>query len=239
MMTRREALKKTALLTAATAVPWLLRQPAVAAVAAPTGPFTLPPLSYAFDALEPHIDARTMEIHHDKHHQAYVNNLNKAVAGHADLAAKTVEELICNLASAPENIRKAVQNNGGGHANHSFFWQCLKKNDNGRPAGELARAIEKKWGGLDGFKAEFTKAAVTQFGSGWAWLTLNGRELAIEQTSNQDSPLSQGRVPLLAIDVWEHAYYLKYQNRRPEYVAAFFNVIHWDFVSERYAKRVG
>lgn len=239
MMTRREALKATALLTAATTVPWLLRNSAAAADAAPTGPFTLPPLPYAFDALEPHIDARTMEIHHDKHHQAYVNNLNKAVAGHADLAAKTVEELIRNLVSVPENIRKAVQNNGGGHANHAFFWQCLRKNEGGRPASELAKAIEKKWGGFDGFKAEFAKAATTQFGSGWAWLTLKDRELAIEQSSNQDSPLSQGRAPLLAIDVWEHAYYLKYQNRRPDYVAAFFNVIHWDFVSERYARLVG
>ena len=238
MMTRRDALKKTALLTAATALPWLLRRQAIAADAAPAGPFKLPPLPYAFDALEPHIDARTMEIHHDKHHQTYVSNLNKAVAGHADLAGKTVEELIRDLKSVPESIRKAVQNSGGGHANHSFFWQCLKKNDGGKPAGELGKAIEKKWGSFDGFKAEFTKAATTQFGSGWAWLSLDGKELAIEQTPNQDSPLSRGRTPLLTIDVWEHAYYLKYQNRRPEYVAAFYNVINWDFVSERYAKLV-
>lgn len=239
MMTRREALKKTALLAAATALPGLLRNPAVAADAAPTGPFTLPPLPYAFDALEPHIDAQTMQIHHDKHHQTYVNNLNKAVAGNPDLARKTVEKLICDLASVPESIRKAVQNSGGGHANHTFFWQCLKKNDGGKPSGELAKAIEKKWNSFDGFKAEFTKAATTQFGSGWAWLSLDGKELVIEQTPNQDSPLSQGRIPLLTIDVWEHAYYLKYQNRRPDYVAAFYNVIYWDFVSARYAKLVG
>ncbi len=239
MMTRRDVLKKSALLTAAATAPWLLRNTAAAAEAAPTGPFKLSPLPYAFDALEPHIDARTMEIHHDKHHQTYVNNLNKAVAGHADLAAKKVEDLLRDLASVPETIRKAVQNNGGGHANHTFFWQCLKKNDGGRPVGELAKAIDKKWGGYDGFKAEFAKAATTQFGSGWAWLTLKDRELAIEQTPNQDTPLSHGRTPLLTLDVWEHAYYLKYQNRRPDYVAAFFNVIHWDFVSERYAKLVG
>jgi Fe-Mn family superoxide dismutase len=238
MMTRRDALKKTALLTTAAAAPWLLRGQTAAADAAPSGPFTLPLLPFAFDALEPHIDARTMEIHHDKHHQTYVTNLNKAVAGHADLARKPVEKLVRDLASVPESVRKAVQNNGGGHANHTFFWQCLKKNEGGKPAGELAKAIEKKWGSFDSFKAEFTKAATTQFGSGWAWLTLDGKELAIEQTPNQDSPLSHGRMPLLTIDVWEHAYYLKYQNRRPDYIAAFYNVIHWDFISARYAKLV-
>lgn len=236
MMTRRDALKKGALLTAATALPWLLRNSVQAADAAPAGPFKLSPLPYAFDALEPYIDARTMEIHHDKHHQTYVNNINKAVASHPELGRKTIEELIRDLSSVPEDIRKAVQNSGGGHANHAFFWQCLKKNEGGKPMGELGKAIEKKWGSFDNFKAEFTKAAVGQFGSGWAWLTLNGRELAIEQSSNQDSPLSQGRTPLLTIDVWEHAYYLKYQNRRPDYVTAFHNVINWDFVSERYAK---
>lgn len=240
MMTRRDALKKPALFTATAALaPWLLRNHARAADAAPAGPFILPPLPCAFDALEPHIDAQTMQIHHDKHHQTYVNNLNKAVAGQADLAGKTIEDIIRDLRSVPEGIRKAVQNSGGGHANHSFFWQCLKKNDGGKPIGELGKAIEKKWGSFDGFKAEFTKAALGQFGSGWAWLSLNGKELVIEQTSNQDSPLSQGRAPLFTIDVWEHAYYLKYQNRRPEYVAAFYNVVHWDFVSERYAKLVG
>ena len=240
MMTRRDALKKTALLAAAaTWAPRFLDNRAWAADAAPAGPFVLPPLPFALDALEPHMDAQTMQLHHDKHHQTYVNNLNKAVAGHPELAGRTIEEILCNLKSVPESVRKAVQNHGGGHANHTFFWQCLKKNDGGKPAGELGKAIEKKWGTLDGFKAEFTKAAVSQFGSGWAWLSMDGKELLIEQTSNQDSPLSLGHTPLLTLDVWEHAYYLKYQNRRPEYVAAFFNVIHWDFVSERYAKLVG
>jgi len=236
MMTRRDALKKTALLTAATALPWLLRNQAQAADAAPAGPFTLPPLPYAFDALEPYIDARTMEIHHDKHHQTYVGNLNKAVAGQTGLAGKSVEDLLRDLSAVPEAVRKAVQNNGGGVANHNLYWQCLKKNEGGKPVGELAKAIEKKWGSYDSFKAEFTKAGMTQFGSGWAWLALDGRQLVIEQSPNQDTPLSKGRAPLLAMDVWEHAYYLKYQNRRADYVAAFYSVINWDFISERYAK---
>jgi Fe-Mn family superoxide dismutase len=239
MMTRRDALKKSALFTAVTALPWLLRDRAQAADAAPAGPFKLPPLPYAFDALEPYIDARTMEIHHDKHHQTYVGNLNKAVSGQASLSDKCVEDLLRDLSALPEAVRKAVQNNGGGVANHNLYWQCLKKNEGGKPAGELAKAIEKKWGSYDNFKAEFTKAGMTQFGSGWAWLSLKGKELVIEQTPNQDTPLSQGRTPLLAMDVWEHAYYLKYQNRRADYVAAFYNVINWDFVSGRYAKLVG
>ena len=237
MITRRDALKKAALLLgSAVAVSTLPHFQAWAAEAPPAGPFTLPPLPYAFDGLEPHIDAQTMQIHHDKHHQAYVNNLNKAMAGNAELEKKPIDELIRDLRLVPESLRKAVQNQGGGHANHSFFWQLLKKNEGGKPTGELSKAVDKKWGGLDGFKVEFTKAATTLFGSGWAWLSLDGKELLIEQTSNQDSPLSQGRTPLLCIDVWEHAYYLKYQNRRPDYVSAFYNVINWDFVSERYAK---
>jgi superoxide dismutase, Fe-Mn family len=240
MMTRRHALKTTSLLAAgaALAASAPLRS-ALAADAAPAGPFVLPPLPYAFDALEPYIDAQTMQIHHDKHHQAYVTNLNKAVAGQADLAGKSVEELLRDLRALPESIRKAVQNHGGGHANHTLFWQLLKRNEGGKPAGELASAIEKKWGTFDTFKAELTKAAVSLFGSGWAWLSLQGKELAIEQSSNQDSPLSQGRQPLLGIDVWEHAYYLKYQNRRPDYVAAFHSAINWDFVSERYRTLAG
>ncbi len=237
MITRRHALQKAAILTAiAAAAPALPRGQTAAAEAPPAGPFTLPPLPYAFDALEPHIDAQTMQIHHDKHHQAYITNLNKAVAGQPDWEKKTVEELLRDLRAVPEGIRKAVQNHGGGHANHSLFWLSLKKNDGAKPVGELAKAIDKKWNSLDGFKAELTKAASTLFGSGWAWVALDGKELVIEQASNQDSPLSQGRTPLFGIDVWEHAYYLKYQNRRPDYVAAFFNVINWDFVSERYAK---
>jgi superoxide dismutase, Fe-Mn family len=239
MITRREALKKTGLLAATMALGAdLSPRPAQAAETAPPRPFTLPPLPYAFDALEPYIDAPTMQIHHDKHHQAYVTNLNKAVAGHADLQKKSVEELLRDLRSVPEAIRKAVQNQGGGHANHTLFWQLLKRNEGGKPTGELAGAIDRKWGTIEAFRDEFTKAATGLFGSGWAWLTLEGKELAIEQTPNQDSPLAQGRTPLLGIDIWEHAYYLKYQNRRPEYVSAFYNVINWDFVSERYAKLV-
>ena len=235
MMTRRNALRTTSILAAGAALAASIPLPSArAAEAAPAGPFVLPPLPYAFDALEPYIDAQTMQIHHDKHHQAYVTNLNKAVAGQADLAGKPVEELLRDLRALPESIRKAVQNHGGGHANHTLFWQLLKRNEGGKPAGELASAIEKKWGSFDSFKVELTKAAVSLFGSGWAWLSLQGKELAIEQTSNQDSPLSQGRQPLLGIDVWEHAYYLKYQNRRPDYVTAFYNAINWDFVSERY-----
>jgi superoxide dismutase, Fe-Mn family len=236
MMTRRDALKKTGLLAAAVAVAGTGPASQAQAAEAAAGPFRLPPLPYAYDALEPHIDAQTMQIHHDKHHQTYVTNLNKAVAGHPELETKTIEELLRDLRSVPESVRKAVQNQGGGHANHAFFWPLLKKNEGGQPAGELAKAIERKWGSFDGFKTEFTKAATTQFGSGWAWLSLQGKELMIEQSSNQDSPLSQGREPLLCIDVWEHAYYLKYQNRRPDYVAAFYNVINWESISERYAK---
>jgi len=238
MMTRREALKRSALLTATVAAAaWPLRLVAQAgAPAAPTGPFKLPPLPYAFDALEPHIDARTMEIHHDKHHQAYITNLNKAVAGQADLANKSVEELVKDLAQAPEKLRTAVRNQGGGHYNHTLFWQMMKKGGGGEPAGPLASALGKKFSSFAGFKEEFTKAATSQFGSGWAWLTLDGKELKVEPSANQDNPLSQGRTPLLGIDVWEHAYYLKYQNRRPDYITAFLNVINWDFVAQRYEK---
>jgi len=240
MITRREALKRSALLTAAMAAAWPARLSAQAgAPAAPTGPFKLPPLPYGFDALEPHIDARTMEIHHDKHHQAYVTNLNKAVAGHEDLAIKSVEELVKDLAKVPDKIRTAVRNQGGGHYNHTLFWQMMKKGGGGEPSGQLAAAIGKKFSSFAGFKDEFTKAATSQFGSGWAWLTVDGKDLKVEPSANQDNPLSQGRTPLLGIDVWEHAYYLKYQNRRPDYIAAFFNVINWDFVAQRYEKALG
>jgi Fe-Mn family superoxide dismutase len=243
MMTRRQAIKNTALATAACAAVLPIanaQQPAPAVAATPAGgPFTLPPLPYSFDALEPHIDARTMEIHHDKHHQAYVTNLNKAVAGHAELQAKSVEELLRSLATLPDNIRTAVQNNGGGHYNHSLFWQMMKKNGGGEPTGELAGALDKKFKSFSGFKDEFTKAATTRFGSGWAWLVLGpDKQLGIESSANQDSPMASGagKNVLLGIDVWEHAYYLKYQNRRPEYIAAWFNVINWDFASDRYQK---
>ena len=238
MMTRREALRKSSLLTVSLAVgiAWPARLRAQAAAAAPAGPFKLPPLPYAFGALEPHIDARTMEIHHDKHHQTYVTNLNKAVTGQPDLAQKNVEDLIRGLADVPEKIRMAVRNQGGGHYNHTLFWQMMKKGGGAEPKGSLASAIDRKFANFSGFKDEFTKAATAQFGSGWAWLTLDGKELKVESSGNQDNPLSQGRTPLLGIDVWEHAYYLKYQNRRPDYIAAFFKVINWDFVAERYDK---
>ena len=199
--------------------------------------YELPPLPYPKDALEPYIDAMTMEIHHDKHHNAYVTNVNKAIAGKADLESKTVEQLISNLDAVPADIRGPVRNNGGGHANHSLFWTTLKKNENGKPSGALAQAMDKKFSNYDGFKEQFTKAATTVFGSGWAWLNVDKEgNLAIESLPNQDSPLSQGKTPILGIDVWEHAYYLKYQNRRPEYIAAFFNVIDWDAVAERFQK---
>ena len=196
-------------------------------------PYTLPPLGYAFDALEPYIDAKTMEIHHDKHHQAYVTNLNKALEG-SGVPAQPIDQLIANLDQVPEKIRVAVRNNGGGHANHSLFWQLLKK-DAGQPSGELKSAIDAQLGGMDKFKEELTKAALGRFGSGWAWLKVDeNKKLVVENTANQDSPRMVGSTPILGIDVWEHAYYLKYQNRRPEYVAAFFSVINWPKVAELY-----
>jgi superoxide dismutase, Fe-Mn family len=232
MITRREALQQITVLAAATGP---AVQSVLAQAAAPAGPFKVPPLGYAFDALEPYIDARTMEIHHDRHHATYVANLNKAVGGGA-LAEKSVEDLIKNLSDVPEGVRKAVRNNGGGHYNHTLFWQLLKR-DGGKPRGELGNAIEKKFGSLDAFKDEFTKASLAVFGSGWVWLSLAGSgAVQLDATPNQDSPLMDGRTPLLGIDLWEHAYYLKYQNKRADYVAAFWNVINWDFVSERYAR---
>lgn len=200
--------------------------------------YSLPPLPYAYDALEPHFDARTMEIHHSKHHQTYVNNLNTAIE-QAGIAEQPVEALIANLDAVPEAQRGAIRNNGGGHANHSLFWTVLSTNG-GAPDDELAAAINRDLGGFDAFKDAFTKAAQTRFGSGWAWLTSDrdGR-LQVESSANQDSPLMQGNTPILGLDVWEHAYYLKYQNRRPEYIGAFYNVIDWPEVARRYAAAVG
>ncbi len=195
----------------------------------------LPALPYAHDALEPHIDARTMEIHHGKHHQAYINNLNNAIAGNAELEAKSIEELVADLDAVPEAIRGAVRNNGGGHANHSFFWTVMGPGKGGAPTGELAAAIDAAFGSFDTFQAEFAKAAATRFGSGWAWLVVDGGKLAVTSTPNQDTPLSEGKKPILGLDVWEHAYYLNYRNRRPDYVAAFWNVVNWDRVAELYA----
>lgn len=195
--------------------------------------YELPALPFAHDALEPHIDAKTMEIHHGKHHQGYVNKVNAALDG-TGLEGKSIEEVVSDLAAVPEGKRGAVRNNGGGHANHSLFWSILSPSG-GSPSGDLAAAIESELGGLEKFKADFSTAAGTRFGSGWAWLSVDGGKLVIESTPNQDSPLMEGRTPILGLDVWEHAYYLNYQNRRPDYVAAFFNVINWDAVAARYA----
>jgi Fe-Mn family superoxide dismutase len=197
-------------------------------------PFKLPPLPYAYDALEPHIDARTMEIHYTKHHQAYIDNANAALEKHPELANKSVEELLGDLNAVPEDIRMVIRNHGGGHANHALFWTVLKK-DGGKPAGDLAGAIDQTFGGFDVFKAQFESAAKTRFGSGWAWLSVKkDGTLVVASTPNQDSPLSDGVTPILGLDVWEHAYYLKYQNRRPDYVAAFWNVVHWEEVARRW-----
>ncbi|MGZ0880161.1 superoxide dismutase SodA [Priestia megaterium] len=196
--------------------------------------YKLPELPYAYDALEPHIDKETMNIHHTKHHNTYVTNLNAAVEGKADLESKSIEELISNLDAVPEDIRTAVRNNGGGHANHSLFWAILCPNGGGAPTGELADAIASKFGSFDQFKEEFANAAKTRFGSGWAWLVVNNGELEVTSTPNQDSPLMEGKTPILGLDVWEHAYYLNYQNRRPDYISAFFNVVKWDEVAKRY-----
>jgi len=235
MLTRREAIIKTAAAGAVCATVAVL--PALSAEpAAPEAPFKLPPLPYPFDALEPHIDSKTMEIHHGKHHATYVANLNKAIAGHADLAKKSVEELLRDLAALPESIRSAVRNSGGGHANHSLYWQTMKKDGGGVPKGELAKAIDKQFGSYLVVSTDLVSSAIKVFGSGWAWLTLDGKQLKIESTPNQDGPLLQGRQPLLGIDVWEHAYYLKHQNRRGDYVAAFLHVINWDSVEQRYEK---
>ncbi|WP_202081087.1 superoxide dismutase [Caldalkalibacillus salinus] len=194
----------------------------------------LPALPYAHDALEPHIDAQTMEIHHGKHHATYVNKLNDALSDYADLQSKSVEDLVKDLNAVPEAIRGAVRNNGGGHANHTLFWQIMSPNGGGEPTGAIGEAINKKFGSYDKFKEEFKNAALTRFGSGWAWLVVNNGELEVTSTPNQDNPLTEGKTPLLGVDVWEHAYYLKYQNKRPDYVSAFFNVINWDEVNKRF-----
>jgi Fe-Mn family superoxide dismutase len=196
--------------------------------------YSLPALPYAHNALEPHIDAKTMEIHHGKHHNGYVTKVNAALEG-TDLGSKSVEDLISDLNAVPENVRGAVRNNGGGHANHSLFWTVMSPDGGGQPSGELADAINGAFGSFDGFKEKFSAAAATRFGSGWASLSVVGGKLVVESTPNQDNPLMDGRTPILGLDVWEHAYYLNYQNRRPDYVAAFFNVIDWKSVAERYA----
>ncbi len=198
--------------------------------------YELPPLPYAYDALEPYIDARTMEIHHTKHHQAYITNLNGAIEKHPELATKSLEDLLRDLNAVPEDIRTVVRNHGGGTWNHSLFWVIMSPKGGGAPTGELAKAIDAAFGSFDAFKAEFEKAANGRFGSGWAWLVLRQGQLAVVSTANQDNPLSEGMIPLMGIDVWEHAYYLKYQNRRAEYVSNWWNVVNWDEVARRFAE---
>jgi Fe-Mn family superoxide dismutase len=199
-------------------------------------PFTLPPLPYPTNALEPYIDAKTMEIHHTKHHQAYINNANAKLEGQPSLASKSAEEIISNLSAVPEDIRTVIRNNAGGHANHSLFWTIMAPHTGAEPTGELAAAINSTFGSLAAFKEKFAAAAAGRFGSGWAWLSYDKGKLVVESTANQDNPLMEGRIPLLGLDVWEHAYYLNYQNRRPDYIAAFWNIVNWPEVARRYGE---
>jgi superoxide dismutase, Fe-Mn family len=201
--------------------------------------YELPPLSYPFNALEPHIDAKTMEIHHDKHHQAYITNANNALKDHPDLAAKPVDELIANLSQVPESIRTVVRNNAGGHSNHSFFWKIMAPNAGGAPKGKLAEAITSTFGSVDAFKEKFQAAGASRFGSGWAWLVVNKEgKLEITSTANQDSPIMEGLKPVIGIDVWEHSYYLLYQNKRPDYLKAWWNVVNWDQAEKNFQAAV-
>ena len=244
MMNRRSAIKHLGGAASALLLTETLRsealaggQASAAAPQAPTGPFTLPPLPYAYDALEPSFDAATMHLHHDKHHQAYVNNLNAAVAAHPELAGKSLVELVTNYSSLPETARNVVRNNAGGHYNHSFWWPMLGKGGVA-PSGELAKAIDAKFGSLSAFQDKLTAAALSVFGSGWAWLVkLPAGAVDIETTPNQDTTLPAGHTPVLGVDVWEHAYYLKYQNKRVDYVKAFYQVINWDYVSGKFAEK--
>jgi Fe-Mn family superoxide dismutase len=198
--------------------------------------FTLPPLPYPNNALEPYIDAMTMEIHHDRHHKAYVDNLNKALEGHADFQGKSIEQLLREISDVPGNIRQAVINNGGGHANHSMFWEIMKKGGGGQPSGPVADEINKTFTDFNNFKTLLKQAGVSRFGSGWAWLVYSGGKLQILNTANQDSPYMHNQVPILGVDVWEHAYYLKYQNKRPDYIDAWWNTVNWDAVTKRYSE---
>ncbi|EOL49380.1 superoxide dismutase [Enterococcus caccae] len=197
--------------------------------------YTLPDLPYAYDALEPYIDVETMHLHHDKHHNTYVTNLNAAIEKHPELGSKSIEDLIADMDSIPEDIRTAVRNNGGGHANHAFFWEIMAPNAGGAPTGEIKEAIDATFGSFDKLKEEFKTAATGRFGSGWAWLVLNNGTLEITSTPNQDSPLMDGKTPVLGLDVWEHAYYLNYKNVRPDYIDAFWNLVNWDEVNKRFA----
>jgi superoxide dismutase, Fe-Mn family len=231
LLNRRQLLKAAGTGAASLA---LARLAPFAAAADSSAGFKLPPLPYAYDALEPHIDARTMEIHHDKHHAAYVNNLNAALKDHADLQGKKLTELLTDTKSLPDSIRQAVINNGGGDYNHTLFWHFMAPNAGGQPSGAVAKDIDSAFGSFDKFVAKFNEAATKRFGSGWAWLVVDGKGgLDVVSTANQDSPISSGKTPVLGIDVWEHAYYLKYQNRRPDYIKAWWNVVNWPFVAER------
>ncbi len=238
--TRRELLGTAALAAAAAATGLGASRAQAADAPAPVGAFTLPPLPYAANALEPHIDAQTMEIHHGKHHGAYVANLNKAVESEASLKGKSIEDLLRGLAGVPESVRTAVRNNGGGHWNHTFFWNLLGPGKGGAPSGKLADAIQSAFGGFPAFQEQFAKAAMTRFGSGWAWLVAQDGKLAIGSTANQDNPLMGAALaglegkPVLGLDVWEHAYYLKYQNRRADYITAFWNVVNWDAAAKAF-----
>ncbi len=236
MISRRTALKHLALGTSVLALGPTLFAQTPAAPAEAEGVFKLPPLGYDYDALEPYIDAETMKLHHDKHHAAYVAKLNQAIAKASGFEKKSIEEILANLDSIPEEVRKDVRNQGGGHANHSLFWQTLKKNEEGKPVGELGKEITKAFGSYEDFWKLFSDAAARVFGSGWAWLAWRDKKLVVEASPNQDSPLMSGGQPLLGLDVWEHAYYLKYQNRRADYIKAFQNVIHWEFLNERFNK---
>jgi Fe-Mn family superoxide dismutase len=232
-MTRRDVISACAAL--GTALGLRAQTAAPPPAPAPTGPFTLPPLGYPYDALEPYIDAQTMQIHHDKHHKAYVDNLNKAVAGYPDLQKMTPDQLMANLAGVPEAVHTAIRNQGGGHANHSLFWTTLSKSGGSTPKGELAADINKSFGSLSAFQDKLSAAAIGTFGSGWGWLVLDHGNLKVISLPNQDSPITGGAQPVMGIDVWEHAYYLKYQNKRPDYVKAIWNAWNWDAISDRYA----
>ena len=235
---RRQILRAGLGVASAALADKLVVSDAEAAQAPAGGKITVPKLPYAYDALEPHIDAQTMQIHHDKHHQAYVDKLNEALAKHPRLQQVRPAALLQDPSKLPEDVRQAIINNAGGHVNHSLFWQMMKKGGGGEPRGELAKAIESSFGSFAGFKDAFAKAGLGQFGSGWAWLVWQQGKLAIQATPNQDNPITQGAQPLLGVDVWEHAYYLKYQNKRADYITAWWNVVNWDFVAERYAKLV-
>ena len=237
MITRRDALKSIALSTGALAVS-AVSSSAQAPAAAAKEVHKLPALGYDYDALEPFVDAETMKLHHDKHHAAYVAKLNQAVEKEPSLAKRPLEELLRDLSSVPESVRNDVRNQGGGHYNHTLFWQSLKKKNGNAPSGELAKVLEKSFSSVSAFEEQIQAAAMKVFGSGWAWLVLREGKLAIESTPNQDCPLSTGGIPLLGLDVWEHAYYLKYQNRRADYVKALLQVVHWDFVTERYQRHL-